>query len=528
MRLARAADPGDTRPMTSDPRARRETLALLALLVCAYLPQLGALTGAARPEERFNMSVSAEMHRLGEWATPTLDGAPWFYKPPLLYWLERVAYVVGGPSAFTARLPAALAAIALALLTGLIASRLGANRALATLLTGGSVGLFLNGRMAITDSLLALGLAGTFALIWEAHQRDDSRWLIAAGAPLGVALLAKGPVAGVIVLLFAGLFTLLRTPRPRPDPLLRPYAIVLAALVALAVAAPWYGLMYARHGQRFIDFFFVQMNVDRFRTPWRVESLAVLWGGLLLTVTPWLPLAVAGVAHARKHWREPRFLFALSWAFAVMVTFSIPAQKFVHYSLPAAPAFALLIAMLPERQSQRVADAVMAGIFGVAALIGVLAARVLPALPALLTAAAAGLGVFAAVKHRPTLIAGAGLAVIALALGWLAPSAGFSPWPSSPVPERPLYAWREPPGVLEFASGRDARWLSERAQLDEALQSGGLVWMHERDYPGAPWAIIAETPALRSDVTPDALIAAFRQGSLAPLIGRVVLVGRPD
>lgn len=507
--------------------SRRETLALCALLACAYLPQLGALTGAARPEERFNMSVSAEMHRLGEWATPTLDGAPWFYKPPLLYWLERIAYSLSEPSAFTSRLPAALAAIALALLTGLLARRLGANGTLATLLTAGSVGLFLNGRMAITDSLLALALAGTFACLWEAHQRNDSRWVVAGGASLGVAMLAKGPVAGVIVLLGAGLFALLR-PRTRPDPLLRPGAIALAGLAALLVAAPWYVLMYARHGQQFIDFFFVQMNVDRFRTPWRFESLGVLWGGLLLTLTPWLPLAVAGSVNAFKRWREPRVLFAWSWALAVMVTFSIPAQKFIHYSVPAAPAFALLVALTfgIDSKSARIADAFMGVIFGVALVAGLLAMRVLPWGAALLTACAAGVGVYACVKHRPTLIAGAGLVVTTLVLGWLTPAAGFSPWPSTPVPERPLYAWREPPGILEFASGRDAKWISEPQQLEQALQSGGLVWMRERDFPGAPWAIIAETPATRGDVKPEDLVEAFKQGSLQPLTGRVLIVGR--
>ncbi len=514
-------------------RPHREVAGLAAVLAAAYLPELGTLSGQTRPEEQFNMSVSAEMHRLGAWATPTLDGAPWFYKPPLLYWLERAAYTLSAPSAFTARLPAALAAIALALLTGGLARRMGLNRALATLLTGGSLGLFMNGRLAITDSLLALALTGTFACLWEAHLRRDARWVVAAGALVGVGVLAKGPVAGAIVLVGAGAFALLRADRPRPDPLLRPWAIALAGLAALAVAVPWYALMLARHREAFFDFFFVQMNVDRFRTPWRLESLGVLWGGLVLALVPWLPLAIAGAVHAlgRERRRQPRAVLALSWAAAVMLTFSVPAQKFVHYSLPAVPAFALLVALLwaerPDAAALRWGLRATAGVLALTALVGVVATRLLPWAPALAAALTAALGAGALLRRSLPLAAGAGLAVLAFALGWLTPAAGFPPWTTAPVPDRPLYTFREAPGLVEFASGRDATWLKTPEQRDEALERGGLVWMQERDFTGAPWEIIAEAPAMRLDVQPDDVLQALREGSLRPLVGRMVIVGRP-
>jgi 4-amino-4-deoxy-L-arabinose transferase-like glycosyltransferase len=511
---------------------RREFFALTAALLFAYLPQLGALTGATRPEEQFNMSVSAEMHRAGAWATPTLDGQPWFYKPPLLYWLERVTYGLSAPSAFTARLPAALAAIALALLTGLLARRLRAGPVLATLLCGGSLGLFVNGRMAITDSLLALSLAAAFTCLWEAHLREDGRWLVAAGAAVGLGVLAKGPVAGAIFMLGAIPFAVLRQ-RPKPDPLLRPSWLGLAALAALLLAAPWYALMLARHRQHFFDFFFVQMNVDRFRTPWQLASLGVLWGGLVAWLLPWLPLAVAAVvdALARSRRRDARYLLALSWAAAVMVTFSIPAQKFPHYGLPAVPALALLVALLwterGESRALRVGAALTAVGCGLAAVGGVVGARVLPPALAVPTAIAAALACAAFWRRRLVTAAGLSLATVALALGWLTPAAGFPPWPDGPVPDRPTYVYREAPGLVEFASGRDVRYLRTPEERDAALASGGLVWMAEQDNPGPPAEVIASQRSMRVDATPDDVLTAFREGSLAPLVGRMVLVGRP-
>jgi hypothetical protein len=292
--------------------------------------------------------------------------------------------------------------------------------------------------------------------------------------------------------------------------------------------------MLARHRDIFFDFFFVQMNVDRFRTPWRLESLGVLWSGLLLALVPWLPLAVSGVVSAlqRARRRDPRYLLPLSWAFAVMLTFTVPAQKFVHYSLPAVPAFAILVALLwqdhPDSEAMRWGARATLGVLVMTAVAGVAAARILPVLPALAVSASAVLGCIALVKQRQVLAAGAGLAALAFAMGWLMPAAGFAPWPTTPVPDRPLYTYREAPGLVEFASGRDAKWLKTPEQRDAALASGGIVWMQERDFPGPPWAILAEAPAMRVEIEPADVLQAFQDGSLRPLVGRMVIVGRPQ
>lgn len=512
-------------------KERRQTLLLATVLALAYLPNLGHLSGQTRPEEQFNIAVSAEMHRDGNWATPTLDGAPWFYKPPLLYWLERAAYVVLGPSAFTARLPAALAALAIALITGALARRLGASRALAALLCGGSLGLYLNGRMAITDALLALGVALAFWFLWEAHQRSDGRWLVAAGAAVGLGMMAKGPVAAAIVVAGGVPFALLR-PKPRFN-LFRPGPLALALVAAAALAVPWYALMLAKHREVFWDFFFVKMNVDRFRTPWQLGSLAVLWGGLLLALVPWLPLALAAVVDAlgSARRRDPRYLLALGWAGAVMLTFSIPAQKFIHYGLPAVPALALLAALLwAERGESRalrwgaVATAVLHAVAAVAALV---AARVLPLGLSLLVATAAAVGAAAYFKRRALAAAGAGLALIALILGWLTAAVGYSPWPEGFAPGgRALWVYAMGRGSVVMASGRQVGYLETPEDLHAQLEAGGLVWIRDHDFPGAPYEIVAELPMLKSAMSVDEVLQAFREGSMAPLTARMLIVSK--
>ncbi len=49
--------------------------------------------------------IPQEMLASGQWLTPTLNGAPYLDKPPLLYWLTGLVYKIFGVSDGAARLP---------------------------------------------------------------------------------------------------------------------------------------------------------------------------------------------------------------------------------------------------------------------------------------------------------------------------------------------------------------------------------------------------------------------------------------
>ena len=93
--------------------------------------------------------------------------------------------------------------------------------------------------------------------------------------------------------------------------------------------------------------FFFDQKVPRDSVP---VPLAVFWGALALRLFPWTlfaPLAI--VAAVRRAWRKPdaagdRLL--LAWAAATLVLFSAAPSRMEHYSLPAVPAFPLLMAKM--------------------------------------------------------------------------------------------------------------------------------------------------------------------------------------
>ncbi len=65
----------------------------------------------------------------GDWLSPSLNGEPFFKKPPLLYWGQIVGYQAFSVGAFGARLGNALAALAtLAALYGFFGRPLEARR----------------------------------------------------------------------------------------------------------------------------------------------------------------------------------------------------------------------------------------------------------------------------------------------------------------------------------------------------------------------------------------------------------------
>ena len=127
--------------------------------------------------------------------------------------------------------------------------------------------------------------------------------------------------------------------------------LVLALLVFLVIAVPWYAAMWLHHGNAYLAGFFVGDNYDRFATarfndprPWWFY-LPVLAGGLL----PWTPiLAVWLGSLGRFLKRRQDFttldLRLLMWAALPLVFYTLAVGKQPRYVLPVLPPVALLLA----------------------------------------------------------------------------------------------------------------------------------------------------------------------------------------
>lgn len=135
---------------------------------------------------------------------------PFLFKPPLGIWLQSISMTVFGPTKFAARFPSALLMVITALLLYVLArdvyDRHTAGVAAIVFLTVPQLFARHHGGRAATLEipLLFFGTAFVYAT-WRAVDRDDPRWLLPMGVAGGLAVLTKGPGAGIFPLVVAPL-----------------------------------------------------------------------------------------------------------------------------------------------------------------------------------------------------------------------------------------------------------------------------------------------------------------------------------
>ncbi len=331
-------------------RVRHWELAALALWLTATI----GLRPLMLPDEGRYAGVAFEMLR-GDALVPTLDGLPFFHKPPLLYWLDIAAMQWLGVNTFAARLGPALlgwvlgAALFLHLRRwhGLAVARCG----LAVLATSP---LFFVGAQYVNHDV---GVAAciTVAVLAVVRAVDDPahtalRWLLLGWAACALGLLAKGLIGIVLPALIVGPWLLAQRRWRQTLSLLHPLGLAVFVLVA----GPWLWAMQARY-PGFLDYFIVEQHFRRY-TGMAFNNVQPFWffaAVLPLLMLPW-PLWLRPALRQRG---APAALYAW-WLLVVVGFFSLPASKLVGYVMPAlAPAAALLALGLASRPRlwQRVA-----------------------------------------------------------------------------------------------------------------------------------------------------------------------------
>jgi 4-amino-4-deoxy-L-arabinose transferase-like glycosyltransferase len=329
----------------------RITVPLLLLAALTFFAGLGrgAITDS---DEAFYAESAREMVASGDWLTPQYNYEPRFQKPILYYWLTAATYLVFGPTEFAARLWAAMAGLGLVLVTAACGRRWydESTGLLAGAIVATNFGYFSIARMALPD--LPLTFCITLA-IWAAmvstleQERSPRKFVLVAGLALGLGFLMKGPV-GVIIPLLVIIPVLVIERRAIG---VTPIDLVLGFVVMMAVAMPWYLLMWFRHGNDYLQSFFVGDNFERFATarfndprPWWFY-LPVVAGGLL----PWTPLALTWLGPITSFIRRRRDvgtvdLRLILWAVLPLVFYTLSVGKQPRYVLPVLPPLALLLA----------------------------------------------------------------------------------------------------------------------------------------------------------------------------------------
>jgi 4-amino-4-deoxy-L-arabinose transferase-like glycosyltransferase len=359
---------------------------LVIVSFIAFIWHLGS-TGLVDETEPLFAEAARQMTVTGDWITPYFNGETRFDKPPLIYWLMSICYQLFGVNEWGARLPSAMAAIGLVILSFYTLRYFGfaspnmaqtngkkCDRQLWFSAWLGSAIIAFNpetliwARIGVSDMLLSgcMGIA-LLCFFWgyiqsETNQNSNffqpNKWYLGFYFFLSLAVLAKGPVGivlpGIIILSF--LFYLGNFWQVAKE-----IGLITGMIIFFVITIPWYILVILRNGENYINSFFGYHNIERFTgvvnghsAPWYFYFLVVLVG-----FAPWsvyLPQAFYRLQFwRRKNWsQQPRYsqlsLFAFFWFICIFIFFTVAVTKLPSYVLPLMPAGSILVALIWSKE----------------------------------------------------------------------------------------------------------------------------------------------------------------------------------
>ena len=328
------------------------TRLLAALALVAVLPYFVNLGSASiwDANEAYYVETPREMIERGDYVNPSFNYEPRFNKPVLSYWIVAGLYHLFGVSVGVQRLAIAVCAMLMIGAAFFLARATSPHPfapALAALGLAAGPRLFMFSRRILVDMAVTAFMTLTllFFVLAERYPSRRRLFLVLMYVCVGLGVLAKGPVAAAIPLVVFLAYLGINREFHR----LRDMMIPLGTVIALAVAAPWYVLLYAQHGWTYISQFFIGENLGRYMETVGVQTRGPLFY-LPIVFTdslPWslcLPAVIAAWAserHRADAYHRMRTLLLL-WVTTIVVIFSFSQTKQDLYIFPIAAAVTAL------------------------------------------------------------------------------------------------------------------------------------------------------------------------------------------
>jgi 4-amino-4-deoxy-L-arabinose transferase-like glycosyltransferase len=391
----------------------------ILFLACVLFHILGTWTLPLidRDEPRF-AEASREMIERGNYVVPYFNNQLRLDKPPLTYWAQVSSYHIFGENDFAARFPSAIAAAVTALAIFGWGRRMRGEEVgwWAAIIFTLSLQTFVHAKAAVADMWLVLFVtlahwAGYELLVdlnrparQAAAPYHQTRWWLIFYLSLALGFLAKGPIAWTPLLTVAAVIIYTRDWQ-----LLGYFKFVRGILLTLIVVALWgipalvqtqgefFSVGIGRHviGRSLttmeghgagslgtylllLPFYFVVVFISFF--PWSIKL-------------PWLVQKLWRERNAGGSHGEPRCsknlvdLYLVTGIAIIFVIFTFVSTKLPHYTLPAFPLLALLLARYWQPATAEGDRSLFAGIavtaacvlIGIALLVPPMVARFFPA-----------------------------------------------------------------------------------------------------------------------------------------------------
>lgn len=247
----------------------------------------------ARYGEIARLMVSSQ-----NWVTPQQSlGEPFWAKPPLSTWSSALSMKIFGVHAWSARLPALFYAIGVLLMIGWVVQKRYSirYRNYAWLMLAGMPYFFIDAGVVMTDPAFVFSVTLCMISAWLAISHSSRYWGWIFFVGLGLGLLAKGPLIGVLVVLPLLLWMCIER---RYHYVWKNLPWISGSLITILIALPWY-LWAEKRTPGFLQYFIMGEHVSRFlKSGWMGDKygfahafpLGTIWLFLLIGLLPWLIL----------------------------------------------------------------------------------------------------------------------------------------------------------------------------------------------------------------------------------------------
>jgi 4-amino-4-deoxy-L-arabinose transferase-like glycosyltransferase len=305
-------------------------IAIGALIL--FVPFLGAVHLFDWDEINF-AECAREMVVSGDYFSVTINYQPFWEKPPIFIWMQALSMNLFGINEFAARLPNAICGMFTLLVLFNIGRKLYDERfgLIWVLAYAGSFLPHFYFKSGIIDPWFNLFIfSGVYYFIVFSNNKR-TRPLILSAIFIGLAILTKGPVAGLIFGLCFGVFWTLK----RFQSIITIKQILIYALAVAFVGGLWF-LMLALTGNTDIikEFFVYQVRLFNTQDAGHGGPFIYHWIVLLVGCFPLSVFALRSFRRSsydtpyQKHFKF--WMMILFWV--VLILFSIVKTKIVHYS----------------------------------------------------------------------------------------------------------------------------------------------------------------------------------------------------
>lgn len=338
---------------------KRTQYVLLFLLISRLLAML-LIPLNDSTEARYG-EIARIMHETGDWITLMHHyGVPFWAKPPLSTWLSAGSMAIFGDNQFAVRVPALLLSFGiLGLVWHVVKTHSGHIIATtACLALAGSFYFLLDAGTVMTDPALLFCTTLMLVSFWHAVVNHQLKWGYYFFIGVGLGLLAKGPIALVLVAMPLFIWTLWHNQWKAIWKRL-PWFSGLA--LALVIALPWYWLAEIKT-PGFLNYFIVGEHVNRFLQPgWQgdkygfahVAPYGMIWVYFLVGSLPWGGVVLFWLFRYGRVSKGPLIRDTDGWRSYWLLAMLLPLLFFTFasniiypYVFPCLPAFAIFFAEL--------------------------------------------------------------------------------------------------------------------------------------------------------------------------------------